>query len=324
MKFIKGYKLFTESKSDLTNGLLSRENIIRFLIIKEKQSSSQILLFDNFEVTPDYYIKATTKAGRREAYPGAGILVDDPTFVPRTITYDLLSFEDCKELYTKRYDEFRSVEDFRSVEAFKNFRMQVCYSILDYDKKENLTQAEIDTLDRIFNQSQAWNTTKQKCKTLLDKMSKYDLDDIEDRMIEYIDELWFIGGCSWKHKLWYCFYYENSWQLLTRTDNLESATKRILRDAFYNQIAKQINLDDYLKNLKAGVRVYLNGRENRDSGCVKSLYKVYEVYKKISNRFKQLFNVSKCISNWDSYMKSPSISGKNIEVDEFEFTAILK
>ena len=294
----------------------NRDIIIQFLISRERISN---MSFDDFELVNDdngemLYIVAYTKEGEDGKKPP----VDKVIF--SKIDYQTWIIE-CKyrndntrisnEIHKMKGDILKQIVYTRKHKA-------TVYSV-GKTHSEHGTEPNDDKkkiINSIFNSTNVWAKAKDKSKNILSIIDKYNIEDIEDRSIEFMDEL-----SEWEPLIMFAWYYDNGWHGLNVTDNINEITCRLIWDAWYQINSKKTEvrtIEDFLVVTKPCIYFNLN----KISQQSKILSDVEEVADRMVARYKQLYNIDEVLLpyNRDTRQYNPS----DIETSDYQITFILK
>ena len=189
MKYLKSFNESVKGKKELNH------SIIQFLIHNEKELK---VMFDNYTIEKgedEWEIVAKTKADMSGYKPP----MDDVRF-PMEEFFTWVS----KQSYKKDVFKIKS-----------NLFKEILES--NGGKKEP-DEMESKLIDSIFGQFGAWKLCLSKIKIIRNIVSKYKVDDIDDRCLEYFDEL---QGWKPKFMIGYQFCDEN-WRSLVKDDIFET------------------------------------------------------------------------------------------------------
>jgi len=169
------------------------------------------------------------------------------------------------------------------------------------------TNIEIKELDHISGYSDLYEKIKKLTKSCLESFKGLLIDDIEDRLLGYFDEIpMFIPSVN------FCLHIDDSTSIinsnkLTDQKYLISKTGRNLLDVLFFTTHEK-SLDYYLSNLSPGIYISFNGIGNRNSHKKYSLEKLNNLSDKIVNRFKSIYPIDKIIYDHAYYYKGGPMS----------------
>jgi len=189
MKYLKSFNESVKGKKELNH------SIIQFLIHNEKELR---IYFDDYTIEKgedEWEIVAKTKADMSGYKPP----MDDVRFP-------------MEEFFT-----WVSKQSYKT-DVFK-IKSNLFKEILESNGgKKEPDEMDLKLLDAIFGQFGAWKLCLAKIKIIRNIVSKYKVDDIDDRCLEYFDEL---QGWKPKFMIGYQFCDEN-WRSLVKDDIFET------------------------------------------------------------------------------------------------------
>lgn len=313
MKKMKSYQVFLEDKKvEVPDSV--KHNIIKFLISQERKSG---IYFSNFDLIEDdngreKFIIAYTQEGPKHEKPPVDKVVFD--------IYDYYMWG-LEEKYDKGDYDFDNTWGNPRVktldQAKKELKSNILRQIVQLDPREKLTEPSEDDkklIDKIIGQSDVWNTCKKRVKEILDVINKYDIEDVEDRLVEFSDLL-----VEWKTKVMFAWNYKSSWHGLRNNEDLDDQTCRFILDLWYemNKPYEGSQYKEFL--LMARPCIYINF-EDESGRNPKKLSEVEPIGFRIGKRFEQLYDVEKVI--YPYYSNSRRFDDGNI--GDYQMTIILK
>jgi len=313
MKIIKPYKLFLEDKTIGISKVL-KKNIERFLISQERLTG---LYFNNFDIIGDdrgrmKFIIAYTKEGPK----GEKSTVD-------SIKYDMLDYNIWK--LESEYEKGNRVEfdpshwsgkKLKTLEQLKRELEGNALGEIVWDYGRTMPEPSTDDkklIDKIIRQTDVWNTCKKRVGEILTTIRKYNIEDIEDRLVEYTDQL--IG---WNEKIVLAYFHphRNWWSPLKGNENLDDRTCRYIWTLWDELMLSGLSsYEDFLLKVSPCIRIDLNeyGTDNQE---YKKLSDVEEIAHQIGNRFQKLYDVEEVIY-------PPRYTLQN-NIKDYSFNIILK
>lgn len=154
-----------------------------------------------------------------------------------------------------------------------------------------LTPKEISFIDSVFNYENLYNDIYLKSKEIINKFVEYDYNDIEDRLVEFFDDM-----PKFECKFMFSTYIDNGWMGIhfnenyRKEDEYSKLSGRILRDMFYHMIKRESILPkEYLSKIRPCLNINLNEYTNNNN-----LYKldfIENICQRLFNRFKTLFDI---------------------------------
>jgi len=278
--YIKSYKLFLESN-------IEDKNIARFLISKERESG---LYFDDYEIIDDLIIKAKTKIGPYGEVP----TVDE-------VIYDVIDI--------KKWE----YESNKIPPNIYRIKIDILSTIISYQQIESgieINDSQKSIINKIFNKVDAFDIIYNKSDLIIKSLRRYNLEDIEDRLIEFSDCL--IG---WSPKVLHSTYIDNGWMIIPSSESTISLLNRIMTEIFYhmNRSHDNMTFDNYIDNIKPCIFIKLNNTYfNRKRFSSKY---VSGISANIIKRFKLLYDIDYVIDDYGSKIDT--------EIIEYQITMIL-
>lgn len=283
---MKSYKLFLESNT-------KNKNIVQFLISKERENKG--LYFDDYEIIDDLIIKANTKIGPNGEVP----IVDE-------VIYDIIDI--------KRWEyKSNNVSSYNEFDIPMRIKMDILSSIISHEqieKNKPITDNQKRIIDKIFNEENAFDKIYTKSELIIKSIRRYDIEDIEDRLIEFSDNL--IG---WDPSVSHSTYIDSGWIIIANNESILSLSNRIMFDAFYHieRTHNKMEFDEYINSIKPCIFIKLNNtyfNHKRFS----SKY-VSGISANIIKRFKLLYDIDYVIDDYGSKIDT--------EIIEYQITMIL-
>jgi len=315
MKNVKSYKLFLEDKKVEDNDSL-RNTIIQFLISQEKISG---LHFSNFDLIKD-------DKGREKfiiAYTQNGPNGEKPPMDKRI--FDIIDYYTwgLESKYGKGDYEFdntwRSPRLKTLVTALKDMKTNILREIVCNDITKKQVEPNNDDkklIDKIFNSSNVWENVKKKSQEILSIINKYDIEEIEDRSLEFTDEV-----TGWNPRIMFAWYYSNGWHGLKGTEDIDDTTCRLIWDAWYqinSTNTKVKTIEQLLKAIKPCIYFDLT---DGDGYKPKNLLELEKIADRMVNRFKQLYDIEDFIL---PYHRETRQYDPNSDVTDYLMTFIIK
>lgn len=308
MRKIKTYKLFLEhKKASLSNK--ENDQVIEFLIAQERKSG---LSFDTFEVLENengmaILIVAKTKVGQNGEEPSVSEVIFD------TIDFQtwLIEKETSMGLHINK---MRFGEDSRIV-TVEEMKSVVLRHIIYQDPTKELKEPSIEEkkiIDKIFGVENVWDICKSKVKNIMSVISKYDIEYIEDRIVEFSDEI-----ISWEPRIMLAWYYKNSWHSFGK--NINDVTCRFIQDMRYNiKISGEI-FDVCLSNIRPCLSIEFNDDRNSNSTNY-NLLEVEDVMKRLVILFKKIYDIEDVIYDYDPGERKYN---PDMDINSYHLTIIL-
>ncbi len=283
---IKSYQLFLEDKKVEPSESV-KEIITQFLISQERKSG---LFFSNFDLIDDdngreKFIIAYTQEGPNGEIPPVDKVV-----------FDILDYYTwhVKYSYEKgdyEFDDTWKKPKVKNLEtALKDMKTSLLRSIVLPDPSKKQFEPNEDDkklIDKIFEINNVWNKCKSQVKYIMKTISKYSIEEIEDRLVEFTDEL-----TGWEPRIMFAWNYKMSWHGLQADYDINDQTCRFISDAWYemNKPYENSKFEEFLSMCRPCIYIELNRSENR---IYKKLSEVEPIGFKIGKRFQQLYNVEK-------------------------------
>lgn len=308
MKTIKQYQLFLEDRKVEVSKKV-KNNIESFLISQERLTG---LYFNNFDLIEDdrgkkKFIVAYTQDGPK----------DEKAPVDKVV-YDMLDYNIWKleSEYAKGNHEYvtnwagkksKTLEQAKRDLEGNTLREIVC------NYGEIMPEPSTDDkklIDKIIRQTDVWNTCKKKVSEILTTIRKYDIEDIEDRLVEYTDQL-----TGWEEKAVLCWNYQSSWRPLTGNENLDDETCRYIWSLWDKLLLAGLSsYENILLNIRPCIHIELN-----ESGAqeYKKLSDVEKITHQIGDRFQKLYDIEEVIY-------PPRYIFQQSDIKNYSFDIILK
>jgi len=316
MKNIKSYQLFLEDKKVEINDSI-RSTITQFLISQERISG---LYFSNFDLIEDdngreKFIIAYTQVGRDGEKPPIDKVVFD------IIDYYTWGLEykygkgDFEFDNTWRNPKVKTLET-----AIKDMKTNLLRQIVCNDISKKQVEPNDDDkklIDKIFNSPNIWEKTKKKTKEILEIINKYDIEDIEDRSVEFTDEL-----VNWRNPKppMFGWYYKNGWHGLSGKGNIDDTTCRLIWDVWWqiNSTNTEVKtIEGFLKVTEPCIYFNLNDNGHK----YENLLEVEKVVDRMVTRFKQLYDFKDVLL---PYHRETRRYDPNSNISDYQITFILK
>lgn len=315
MKNIKSYQLFLEDKKVKVSDS-QKQVITNFLISQERLSG---IYFSNFDVIEDdngreKFIIAYTQKGPKGEIPPMDKIV-----------YDILDFYlwGLEDRYAKGDYDFdhtwRNPKQKTLIQATKDLKTSILRQIVYLDPRKTLIEPNQDDkklIDKIFQKENVWNTCKSKVKEILNTIRKYNIEDVEDRLVEYTDLL--IG---WKPRIMFAWNYQSSWHGLRENEDIDDQTCRFIWDMWYemNKPYDNSRFEEILLMTRPCIYIELNTEEGTQ--YYKKLSEVEPIGFRIGKRFEQLYDVENIIY---PYYPNTRRFDDNTDISDYLITIILK
>jgi hypothetical protein len=314
MKNIKSYQLFLEDKKVEVSKSV-REVIIQFLISQERKSG---LNFSNFDLIEDdngreKFIIAYTQDGPNGEKPPMDKVVFD------IIDYYTWGVE--SRYYKGQYDfdnTWRNPKTKTLEAAINDMKSKILRQIVFDDPSEKLVEPNNDDkklIDKIIGKNNVWETCKSKVTSIMNSISKYDIEEIEDRLVEYHDEL--IG---WELNIMFAWNHKQSWHGLKSDYDINDQTCRLIWDAFCADISvyEKTGFDEFIKNTKPCIYINFEDKNHKNP---KRLSHVEPMGFKIGKRFEQLYDVEEV--KYPYYPNTRRFDDES-DISDYQMTIILK
>jgi len=314
MKKIKTYQSFFEDKK-VEVSKSTREVIIQFLISQERKSG---LHFNDFDLIEDdngreKFIIAYTQDGPNGEKPPMDKVVFD------IIDYYTWGLESKYDKGEYEYDNTWRNPKTKTLEtAIKDMKSNILRQIVFNDPSKKLVEPNNDDkklIDKIFGKDNVWEICKSKITSIMNSISKYDIEEIEDRLVEYHDEL--IG---WELRIMFAWNYKQSWHGLKSDYDINDQTCRLIWDAFceMNKPYEKTTFDEFIKNVKPCIYINFEDKSHRSP---KRLSQVEPIGFKIGKRFEQLYDVEEV--KYPYYPNTRRFDDES-DISDYLLTIILK
>jgi len=313
MKNIKSYQLFLEDKK-VEVSKSTREVIIQFLISQERKSG---LHFNDFDLIEDdngreKFIIAYTQVGPNGEKPPMDKVVFD------IIDYYTWVVEDKYAKGDFEFDNnYRNPKKKTFDEAIKDIKFNILRLIVHNDPRNEQVEPNNDDkklIDKIIGVQNVWEICKNKISSIMKSIGKYDIEEIEDRLVEYQDELF-----GWELRLMFAWNYKQSWHGLRKDYDINDQTCRLIWDAFYemNKPYEKSSFDEFIKNTKPCIYINFEDESHRNP---RKLSYVEPIGFRIGKRFQQLYDVEEV-----KYPYYPNTRRyDDSDISDYQMTIILK
>lgn len=307
MNLIKSYQLFLENHSYFDNV------VTQFLIFNEKKLG---VYFDRFDIINSddicMNIIAYTKVGPKGEVPTVDkIIFDIIDFQTWLIESDTSLHKYRKSIYSDRTSE-EEIMDMKT-----NIIREITYSKSepnDYHKK---------LIDKIFNYDDVWVKSKDKITEIISTIKKFDIEEIEDRSVEFTDDL-----SGWSPQMMFGYTRSNHWQLMGNEYNIDDLTCSIIWNAWhtkefgYDQSREFINIKlNYFLDENKPCLIFKMNFNNKEYIEKPMLY-VENVVDRMIIRFKQLYNIEKVLLPYNR--KERKYDANISKISDYDITFILK
>ena len=221
--------------------------------------------------------------------------------------------------------ENRTNEHFDTISA--NYKNQQSDLVKFRDINDNIrdhsiepTKSQLKVLDEISGYTDFYATTKKWTEHQFNVFKKYDFEDIEDRLLEFFDEI-----SNFQPRVMFALSKRNS-SLGIRYDKLNdkryfiSELGYVIGDICYNCSSNKISIDEYYKIVKPSIYISFNisdrlGRTQYPLTFLESLAD------RIVNRFKYLYDIQGVEFTLEREGRKYDI---NADVDDYSFIMYLK
>lgn len=307
MNKIKTYKLFLEHKK-ATLSKKENDQVIEFLIAQERKSG---LSFDTFEVL--------------ENENGMEILIVAKTKVyqngeePSEVTFDIIDFQTWlieKENSIGKFDNIMRYGKNAKLVTLEEMKSVVLKHIIYHDTSNELKEPSIEEkkiIDKIFGHENVWDICKSKVSDMISVISKYDIEDMDDRTVEFSDEIF-----DWTPSIYFAWYYKNSWYSLN--NKINDQTCRFIQDMRYNITTRGEIFDVCLSNIKPCLSIEFNAKSGGEFRYY-NLLKVEDIIKRLVIRFQKLYDIEDVIYDYDPEERRYD---PDIDISSYHLTIILK
>ena len=300
MNLIKSYQLFLENHSYFDNV------VTQFLIFNEKKLG---VYFDRFDIINSddtcMNIIAYTKVGPKGEVPTVDkIIFDIIDFQTWLIESDTSLHKYRKSIYSDRTSE-EEIMDMKT-----NIIREITYSKSepnDYHKK---------LIDKIFNYDDVWVKSKDKITEIISTIKKFDIEEIEDRSVEFTDEL-----TGWKPTMMFAYYIKNHWQVIVDKPSLEDINDLTCSVIWNWHLSKSNGVKlDYLNLVKPCLCFNMN-TTNKEY-IEKPILYVEKIVDRMVIRFKQLYNIEEVLLPYNR--KERKYDAKVTNISDYDIIFILK
>lgn len=263
MKYIKGFNESVKGKKELS------QSIIQFLIHNENQLG---VMFDNYNIERgdhQWEIVAKTKVDMKGNKPPMD------------------------EIRFPMEDFFTWVSKISSITDVFKIKSKLFKEILESNGgKKEPDEMESKLLDCILGGFGVWNLCLKKIKIIRKLISKYNIDDIDDRCLEYFDEL---QGWKPKFMIGYQFHFETVY----------TECRSLVEDDIYETwwtlelINRWVNSPSYIKDplliishIKPCINIHFNTSPYEEEYDYKDYKEVKKVAVGIYNRLSKLYPIT--------------------------------